>query len=202
MKHIMITSFAFIAGSLTTILATNILAKPVPVIPYDRQQQLHFDEFIAQPKPIKLPQSKLVIVKTIETVKPTNDPIWEVQLVVNNKTVDKLPALIGRAYKQSVNRHIAGNKSPLPIGRYTITTSAIESGPFDDPELGKGFWVPIEPTFPTERSVLGIHQDPSWGKVNGESGTSGCIGMKSAQDTKTVVSWIRQYNIREIVVKS
>lgn len=215
MNKIMLASFSFIVGATTAVLATNIF-KPVPidVVPYDRQQQLHFDEFIAPPnspsretlKPLELPRqqqkSKIVVVKTNETVKPTNDPIWEVQLVVNDKVVETLPALIGRATKQNANRHTAGNKSPLPIGTYVITTSEISSAPFDDPEVGRGFWVPIEPTFATGRSALGIHHDPSWGKTNGESGTSGCIGLKSAQDTNTVVSWIRKYNIREVVVKS
>tara|TARA_B110000503_G_C7094932_1_gene391136 strand:+ start:799 stop:1437 length:639 start_codon:yes stop_codon:yes gene_type:complete len=212
MKNIMIASFAFLAGGFTAVLATNILVKPVPieVVPYEGTQQPYLEEFIASPNPPQretlLPQrqqkSKIVVARTNETVKTTNDPIWEVQLIVNDKVVETLPALIGRASKQTANRHIAGNKSPLPIGRYVITTSEISGAPFDDPEVGKGHWIPIEPTFSTGRSVLGIHHDPSWGKTNGESGTSGCIGLKSAQDTNTVVSWIRQYNIREVMVKS
>lgn len=208
----MIASFAFLAGGFTAVLATNMLVKPVPieVVPYEGTQQPYLEEFIAPPnpsqretlKPQRQQKSKIVVARTNETVKTTNDPIWEVQLVVNDKVVETLPALIGRASKQTANRHTAGNKSPLPIGRYVITTSEISGAPFDDPEVGKGHWIPIEPTFSTGRSVLGIHHDPSWGKTNGESGTSGCIGLKSAQDTNTVVSWIRQYNIREVMVKS
>lgn len=142
------------------------------------------------------------VTRTNRIVEPTRDPIWAVQLVVNGQVKDQMDSLIGRADRQMLNRHTAGNKSPLPPGRYRIDRAGIELGPFPDPELGRGYWVPITPLFRTGRSVLGFHQDPSWGKRNGESGTSGCVGLQSPQATKTLVDWVRQFNVQEIVVES
>ena len=88
------------------------------------------------------------------------------------------------------------------MGTYSIDRMGIEAGPFPDPELGKGFWVPITPLFSTGRSDLGFHQDPSWGKKNGESGTSGCIGLQKASDTLKLVEWIKHYNLTRLTVES
>jgi hypothetical protein len=154
-----------------------------------------------QPSPIKA-MSKLVLSKTNEIVEGTKDPVWSLQLVKDGKVIDKIPALTGRASKQSLNRHTSGNKSPLPIGAYYINQTAIERGPFSDPELGSGYWIPFTPMFQTNRSDLGFHQDPSWGRKNGESGTSGCIGLQSAKETAKLVEWIKKYNIHWLVVES
>lgn len=150
----------------------------------------------------KQSSASLFLVKTKETVATTRDPIWTLQLVVNGQVVGNLPALTGRVDRQNLNRHQAGNKSPLPPGTYSVDRYSIERGPFDDPELGRGYWVPISPLFRTQRSALGFHQDPSWGKRNGESGTSGCIGLESAEATAKLVEWIKHYNIRELTVAS
>lgn len=145
---------------------------------------------------------RIVVTKTQQFVEKTNDPIWEVRLIQNNIVTDKVQALVGRANRQNLNRHTAGNKSPLPVGIYSITRSEIYGPPFNESELGSGYWIPIEPIFSTNRSALGIHQDPSWGKLNGESGTSGCIGVRTPEDTTKIVNWIRQYNIQEITVET
>lgn len=147
-------------------------------------------------------KATLILVRTDQTIKETKDPIWSLQLKVGNQIVTSIPALTGRFNKQQANRHQAGNKSPLPTGTYTIDRVGIERGPFDDPELGTGYWIPITPQFRTARSALGFHQDPSWGRKNGESGTSGCIGLDSAQSTALLVAWIKHYNIRELIVQS
>jgi hypothetical protein len=120
----------------------------------------------------------------------------------DGQVLDKLPALVGRSYRQTANRNTAGNKSPLPIGNYAIDRYGIAAAPFDDPELGKGYWVPVTPLFNTNRSALGFHQDPSWGKNNGESGTSGCIGLESADATVKLVTWIKQFNVQRLNVQS
>lgn len=153
------------------------------------------------PSPMKV-TSKLVLTKTNQTVPGTKDPIWSLQLIQNGQVIDKLQALTGRAYRQTADRHTSGNKSPLPIGAYYINQTAIERGPFSDPELGSGYWIPFTPMFRTNRSDLGFHQDPSWGRGNGESGTSGCIGLQSAQETAKLVDWIKKYNIHWLVVES
>lgn len=152
--------------------------------------------------PPSRPAATLQLVRTKEVIKATNDPIWHLQLVANGNVLDTLPALTGRSTRQSANRHTAGNKSPLPPGRYSIDRYGIATAPFDDPELGKGYWVPITPLFNTPRSALGFHQDPSWGKANGESGTSGCIGLESPEATAKLVDWIKHYNIRMLTVES
>lgn len=155
------------------------------------------------PKFSTKPSAKLVIVKSDKVVKETKDPIWNVQLVGNDNIVlYSLPALIGRANKQTANRNIAGNKSPLPKGVYNIDKYGIERGPFEDPELGNGYWIPITPLFSTNRSALGFHVDPSWGKRNGESGTSGCIGLQSTDATMKLLGWIRHFNIQNVYVES
>ena len=149
------------------------------------------------------PVFSIIIDKTSETVKQTGDPVWKVALVNSNgKEIETLKALSGRASKQTANRNQGGNKSPLPGGVYAIDTYGIERGPFGDPELGYGYWVPITPLFDTGRSSLGFHQDPSWGKVNGESGTSGCIGLESPEATRKLVDWIRTYKINKVIVAS
>jgi hypothetical protein len=145
----------------------------------------------------------LVLKRTDKTIKETKDPLWELQLVATDgKVLEVLPALTGRAYRQTADRNIAGNKSPLPKGTYSIDRGGIASAPFSDPELGKGYWVPITPLFSTGRSALGFHQDPSWGKQNGESGTSGCVGLANATDTAKLVDWIKHFNVTRLVVES
>lgn len=143
----------------------------------------------------------LIVERTAKKVLLTQDPIWTVSLVDSDgKQINKLEALSGRSYKQYANRHQSGNKSPLPDGIYSIDLEGIAKGPFDDPELGKGYWIPITPLFRTARSALGFHQDPSWGKMNGESGTSGCIGLDSPDSTMKLVEWIRDYKVRKVIV--
>lgn len=155
------------------------------------------------PRATARPSAYLVLKRTDQSIKQTKDPIWTLELVANDgKILDKLPALSGRFNKQTANRHTAGNKSPLPIGNYAIDRYGIAAAPFDDPELGRGYWVPITPLFNTNRSALGFHQDPSWGKTNGESGTSGCIGLESSEATIKLVTWIKQFNIQRLSVQS
>ncbi|RPJ30606.1 MAG: hypothetical protein EHM17_16350 [Verrucomicrobiaceae bacterium] len=148
------------------------------------------------------PSAKLILTRSKEIVKNTKDPIWNLQLVSDGKVLDTLPALSGRSFKQLADRNIAGNKSPLPVGNYSIDRYGIARAPFSDPELGKGYWVPITPLFNTQRSALGFHQDPSWGRTNGESGTSGCIGLESPDATAKLVDWIKHYNIQLLTVES
>lgn len=149
------------------------------------------------------PVFSIVIERTGEKVQQTGDPVWKVALVDSSgKELDALKALSGRASKQTANRHQGGNKSPLPDGVYSIDNYGIERGPFSDPELGYGYWVPITPLFNTGRSALGFHQDPSWGKMNGESGTSGCVGLESPEATAKLVDWIRTYKVNKVIVAS
>lgn len=143
----------------------------------------------------------LMLVKTSETT-TAKDPIWQLRLVKGKTVLSTLSAVTGRASRQNFDRHAGGNKSPLPQGTYVIDRKAIVREKFSDPELGNGYWVPIYPTFPTGRSALGFHHDPSWGKKNGESGTSGCIGLRTPEDTLTLVEWIKHFNVHKLIVSS
>lgn len=183
-------------------------ARPEPGVnpePGSLQRKIVFKDPPMPPpvSPVTRPGYALVLEKTKETVPNTKDPVWKLALVdQTGKELGTLKALSGRSYRQTANRNQGGNKSPLPSGVYSIDHYGIERGPFGDPELGKGFWVPITPMFSTGRSDLGFHQDPSWGKMNGESGTSGCIGLDSAESTSQLVQWIKRYQIRKLVVVS
>lgn len=201
-------------GDMATVLPDGVLpidASPTPGVPLEpgsARPQIQLKPGFAIPALPPLPvfgakkPSKLVLVRTNQLVKETKDPIWTLQLVANGQVVDTLPALTGRFNRQTANRHVAGNKSPLPKGAYSIDRIGIDRGPFYDPELGKGYWVPITPLFNTGRSALGFHQDPSWGKGNGESGTSGCVGLESPEATAKLVDWIKHYNVQTLVVES
>lgn len=181
-------------------------ATPMPGVPEEpgsMRPAIQLKPGINPPRTSTQTQAFLVLKKTGKTIKETKDPIWSLELVNNqNIVLETLPALTGRAYRQTANRNTAGNKSPLPVGTYRIDRMGIAAAPFDDPELGRGYWVPVTPMFPTGRSALGFHQDPSWGKRNGESGTSGCIGLESAEATIKLVTWIKHYNITKLVVES
>ena len=145
----------------------------------------------------------LVLKKSSQTIKATKDPIWTLQLISKDGTVlDSLQAVTGRASRQAANRHTAGTKAPLPAGTYRIDRAGIERGPFSDPELGRGYWIPITPLFATGRSDLGFHVDPSWGKLNRESGTSGCIGLENTDATVKLVTWIKHFNVSKLTVQS
>jgi len=178
----------------STIMAMAIYGgnNPAPVLP---------QKPALSPSPINQTQSLIVLSKTPETVPTTQDPIWELSLVApSGKVLHTMKALSGRFNKQLANRHVPGNESPLPKGSYAINAHDIVRGPFDATELGTGYWVGISPLFNTGRSALGFHQDPSWGKTNSQSGTSGCIGLESAEATATLVQWIKKYNITTLAV--
>jgi len=180
-------------------------ATPEPGYPIEPGSLRPSIQFTDQPPPLPPLSSTpfLVLKKSSQTIKSTKDPVWTLQLISKDGTVlDSLQAVTGRASRQTANRHVAGTKAPLPIGEYRIDRTGIERGPFGDPELGRGYWVPITPLFNTGRSDLGFHVDPSWGKLNGESGTSGCIGLQSVDATVKLVTWIKHFNVSKLTVQS
>ena len=178
---------------------TPLDALPEPGVPLEPGNARPHIEVIEAPAP--QPGAQLQVRRTERVTPNSKDPIWSVELVVNGQTLQRLDALVGRSWRQNADRHQAGNESPLPPGQYRIDRSGIAAPPFDNPELGSGFWVPVTPLFQTGRSALGFHQDPSWDKTR-ESGTSGCIGLESKEATAQLVAWIRHYNIHRLVVLS
>jgi hypothetical protein len=175
---------------------------PLHLSPANDRGPLNFDRPVVGPQyPPSSKTAILVLVKTKETT-GVKDPVWQLQLVREGKILSTLPALTGRADRQNHNRNMAGNKSPLPTGTYRIDRTEIVREKFLDPELGRGYWIPITPEFATSRSALGFHHDPSWGRNNGESGTSGCVGLRTPEDTLTLVEWIKHYNVHTLTVQS
>lgn len=201
-KIVILSSLAGAASASVILTVISQVTKPQPI------QTIPYEMFSSEGPPLQapppVPQQKGIIrvVKTGNFVETTKDPIWKVELVVDGRVEDSVEAVIGRSYRQAVNRHISGNESPLPVGNYRVDRGGIVRERFSNPELGSGYWIPVTPLFSTGRSALGIHQDPSWGKLNNESGTSGCIGLKTAEDTSRVVEWIRKYGIGTLVVQS
>ena len=77
---------------------------------------------------------------------------------------------------------------PLPAGDYLGGSLRekpdLPKSPFCDPS-GNCWFYPLNPTFPTNRTALGIHPD---GNV---PGTAGCIGVKS-RNTKNLHDILRE----------
>ncbi len=79
----------------------------------------------------------------------------------------------------------------LPPGTYTLPNAPSVVPPSHPHQAsycddsGNCWWQPISPTFPTDRTGLGIHPD---GNVEG---TAGCIGL-SDNDTSDFYEWLQE----------
>ena len=154
-----------------------------------------------QPPP-QVSNYELLLRKSSKT-NAVGDPVWTLTLVTGTgQAVASMPAVTGRAYTQTLDRNTPNNESPLPTGNYSILRNGIERGPFPNPELGRGYWVPMQPQFATGRSNLGFHVDPSFGLHNGQSGTAGCVGLLNTAATEQLVAWINTHNVKTLRVIS
>ena len=141
--------------------------------------------------------SVLVLEKTHRRLPSTGDPIWSLRLEIPGQPVRQFDAVSGRANRQSADRDRLGSRAPLPAGHYILgPVEPLAAGAY--PELGP-IWIGIEPTFPTGRRVLGIHQDPSAG-LGANSGTLGCIGLIKRNDLLELARQVNKAKIRELVV--
>jgi hypothetical protein len=68
-----------------------------------------------------------------------------------------------------------------------------------NPELGKLFWIGLEPEFATNRRGLGIHLDPSAGKPQ-DSGTDGCIGLIHPQELLSLGELLQRSGTTSLLV--
>jgi hypothetical protein len=132
------------------------------------------------------------------------NPIYTLHLCVDGKNKKSFEIVTGRSFTQTKNRHQSGNHSPLPNGKYTISSgltqgTLAEVGRVDGLNVSKPF-LPISPLFRTGRSALGIHVDPSYNIDRKEDGTSGCIGMLNQADFKSLWADIRHYQVRDLQV--
>ena len=141
--------------------------------------------------------SLLVLEKTNRRLPGTGDPVWSLRLEIPGQPVRQFDAVSGRANRQSADRDRLGSRAPLPAGHYILgPVEPLAAGAY--PELGP-VWIGIEPTFPTGRRVLGIHQDPSAG-LGANSGTLGCIGLIKRNDLLELARQVNKAKIRELVV--
>ena len=141
--------------------------------------------------------SLLVLEKTNRRLPSTGDPVWSLRLEIPGQPVRQFDAVSGRANRQNADRDRLGSRAPLPAGHYILgPVEPLAAGAY--PELGP-VWIGIEPTFPTGRRVLGIHQDPSAG-LGANSGTLGCIGLIKRNDLLELARQVNKAKIRELVV--
>ena len=125
------------------------------------------------------------------------NPLYKLYLYANGQEIGAYDTVSGRAHTQNKNRHRAGTEAPLPDGEYKVYRTSI---PGTIAEAGDRF-LPIQPLFPTGRSALGIHYDPSFEKKNGEDGTSGCIALKNKSELNKVLNYVRTYQPKYLKVK-
>ena len=141
----------------------------------------------------------MTLMSTDRVMPVSGDPIWELELVIPGQKLRRFPAVVGRAGFQSADRHRLGSQAPLPPGAYEV--SEIEPmRPEDPPQLGRFFWIGLEPLFPTGRRALGIHHDPSAGRGR-DSGTNGCIGLINGNDVIVLADLLRRHGTRHLMVR-
>ena len=132
------------------------------------------------------------------------NPIYILHLCVGGKEQKSYEIVTGRSFTQQKNRNQSGTHSPLPNGKYRMSSgltqgTLVEVGKVSGLNVSQPF-LPISPMFGTGRSALGFHVDPSYNKDPKEDGTSGCIGLTTSADFKSLWSDINQYQIRDLQV--
>jgi hypothetical protein len=135
-----------------------------------------------------------------DTNKGTNrlgNPIYTLEAYVNGRKYRSFKAVSGTATTQERDRNKPNTFAPLPDGLYKVSDTIVAS---NIPEVGKTF-IAIYPQFETERSDLGIHQDPSYNKNNQHDGTAGCIGLTTAADRDAINNFVSKYHPRNLIVK-
>jgi hypothetical protein len=125
------------------------------------------------------------------------NPIYTLEAYVNGRKYRSFKAVSGTATTQDRDRDKANTFAPLPDGLYKVSDTILAS---NIPEVGKTF-IAIYPRFETERSDLGIHQDPSYNKNNQHDGTAGCIGLTTAADRDAINNFVSKYHPRNLIVK-
>ena len=184
-----------------TVLATALLGLGVtPAARADREdgERSSLMALLEPVQPQVEPVPTLVLERTERRIASTGDPIWDLRLEIPGEPTRRFDAVSGRANRQNADRDRMGSRAPLPAGTYSVgPVEPLADGAY--PELGP-VWISIEPTFTTGRRVLGIHQDPSAGRLNSQSGTLGCIGLVHRKDMLDLSSLIEQSGTQRLVV--
>lgn len=143
----------------------------------------------------KAPCNTCVYITKSNKVNKQGSPILIASLYNKEEYIKEFEVISGREYTQTLDRNIAGNKSPSPNGTYIIGKLtkgySVETG---------GVFLPYTPLFNTERSNLGFHPDISWGLNNGENGTEGCIGFKSLEEFNKFTTLLTYNNINQLII--
>ncbi len=125
------------------------------------------------------------------------NPIYTLEAYVNGRKYRSFKAVTGTANSQTRDRNIGSNFAPLPDGLYRVSNSIV---PGTIPQVGKTF-IGIYPRFETNRTDLGIHQDPGFDRPGFVDGTAGCIGLVSDADRDAVNSFVSKYQPHNLIVK-
>jgi lysozyme len=119
-------------------------------------------------------------------------------------SLDVVSGIAGRQSFRKANASRTGSLEPLPEGLWGIGGIEWASGKVDDyaaswgPGLG-AVWVQLSYQGPgtTEREAIGIHLDAN---AAASPGSAGCVTFNKVADLKTLVSWLRADNPRELYV--
>lgn len=186
-----------------TVLATALLGLGVTSAARADREDGERSSLMALLEPVQPqvePVPTLVLERTGRRIASTGDPIWDLRLEIPGEPTRRFDAVSGRANRQNADRDRMGSRAPLPAGTYSVgPVEPLADGAY--PELGP-VWISIEPTFTTGRRVLGIHQDPSAGRLNSQSGTLGCIGLVNRNDMLNLFALIERSGTERLVVKN
>ena len=130
-------------------------------------------------------------------INSVGNPIYTLETYINGELDRRFKAVSGTARSQQADRHIGDNHAPLPDGIYAVSNWIT---PSNIREVDRTF-ISIIPKFPTNRTELGIHLDPSFNQPNGYDGTSGCIGMTTDEDRDAINNFVTKYRPNKLLVK-
>lgn len=125
-----------------------------------------------------------------------SNPLYTLKAYKNGRLIYTFDAVAGRWNTQTRNRHRSGTEAPLPDGNYQVAGRSV---PGTIAEVG-GKFLPVYPLFQTGRTALGIHYDPSYNQLNGEDGTSGCIGLTNRADFEQILRFIEFNRPKTLIV--
>jgi len=154
------------------------------------------DELIAQARQEGQCRNCLVMIPTGTTNKLGNPTYKLVGLGPQKQPLYQGTVVTGRAHTQDQDRNVAGTESPAPFGVYGVEPTVRAPG---SPEVGVGF-IPVYAQFPTERTNLGFHHDPSFEKNNGEDGTAGCIATATRQGFYNLKKFVLEHQPQKLIL--
>ncbi|HEY9849761.1 MAG TPA: SH3 domain-containing protein [Leptolyngbyaceae cyanobacterium] len=141
--------------------------------------------------------AKVVATQTNETI-GGGLKVYRTQLIDNTgKVVNTVRCVSGRIGNQTPTNQ-PGSQSPIPFGVFKFDKpGSVEAA---GGEFG-GVWSPVTPTFPTRRSGMGVHYDPSALKNNSQTGTAGCLATPTIEEREIMTNFIRTYKPTHLIVQ-